>query len=117
MAAMRIMRTGLGAVYLLAPEWVPSVLSVRVDRRARAVVRILGARYLAQAAMISSAPRTPLAPVIGAAVDVMHALSMVALAAVDRRRRRLALADAGAATAFAAAGWRSAHRISGPGAR
>lgn len=117
MAAMRIVRTGLAVVYLLAPQWIPSAMSVRVDHRARVVVRILGARYLAQAVMISSAPRTPFAPAIGAAVDVIHASSMVALAAVDQRRRRLALADAGAATVFAAAGWRSARRISESGAR
>ena len=117
MAVMRIVRTGLGTVYLLVPEGIPSLLSVRVDHRARRVVRILGARYLAQAVMISSAPRTPFAPGIGAAVDLIHASSMVALAAVDQRRRRLALADAGAATAFAAAGWRNARRISESGAR
>jgi hypothetical protein len=56
MAAMSIVRTGIGTVYLLAPAWIPRVLAVRVDDRARIVVRILGARYLAQAFLVSTAP-------------------------------------------------------------
>src|SRR5262245_920437 len=95
MAAMRIARTGLGTVYLLAPEWIPGALAVPVDHRARIVVRILGARYLAQAFLVSSALGRRYALAMGAAVDVIHAASMVALAAVDVRRRRLAMADAG----------------------
>jgi hypothetical protein len=40
---------------------------------------------------------------VGAGVDVVHAVSMVGLALVSARRRRLALASAGVATVFAAA--------------
>jgi hypothetical protein len=117
MAAMRIARSGLGTVYLLAPEWIPGALAVPVDHRARIFVRILGARYVAQAFLVSSAPGRRYALAMGAAVDVIHAASMVALAAVDVRRRRLAMADAGAAVAFAAAGWRRMHRITESDAR
>jgi hypothetical protein len=42
---------------------------------------------------------------------------MVALAAADSRRRSLAIADAGAALAFAAAGWRRKRRINVSDAR
>jgi hypothetical protein len=117
MAAMRVVRAGVGAVYLLAPEWIPSLLDVRVDSRARVVVRILGARHLIQAALVSSAPKRRWALGLGAVVDLTHAISMVGLGVADRRRRRLAVADAGAASAFAAAGWRRMHQISESDAR
>jgi len=54
---------------------------------------------------------------VGAAVDVSQAISMVGLAVADSRRRCLAIAGAGAALAFAAAGRRSKHRITVSDAR
>jgi NADP-dependent 3-hydroxy acid dehydrogenase YdfG len=44
----------------------------------------------------------------GAGVDVLHTASMIMLAAVDRRSRRVALTDALAESLFAAAGISSA---------
>lgn len=117
MAPMSLVRTALGAVYLFVPEWVPGLLGVQVDRRARIVVRILGTRYLIQAGVVSRVPAKRYAPAIGAVVDGVHAASMVTLAAADPRRRRLALADAGIAAAFGAAGWRTAHRFTEQEAR
>jgi len=121
MAPISLVRAALGTVYVFVPQWVPGLLGVQVDRRARVVVRILGARYLIQAGLVSRAvsraPSTPYAPAIGAAVDGVHAASMVTLAAADRRRRRLALADAGIAAAFGAAGWRRAHKLTDSEAR
>jgi hypothetical protein len=116
MAPMTIVRSGLGAVYLVAPEWIPVLLGVRLDRRARLVLRVLGARHLIQAGVVSSAPARGRALAVGCGVDAIHAASMVLLAAVDRRRRRLAVADAGVAGAFAATGWRAAHRSAESGA-
>ena len=116
MAPMTIVRSGLGAVYLVAPEWIPVLLGVRLDRRARLVLRVLGARHLIQAGVVSSAPAQRWALVIGCGVDAIHAASMLLLAAVDRRRRRLAGAAAGVAGAFAATGWRTVHRSAKPGA-
>lgn len=110
MAPMTIVRTGLGAVYLVAPEWIPVLLGVRLDRRARLVLRVLGTRHLIQAGVVSSTGARRWALAVGCGVDAIHAASMVLLAAVDRRRRRLAVADAGVAGAFAATGWRVAHR-------
>jgi hypothetical protein len=44
MPRMRVLRFGLGTLYLVAPKAVPDLLGVPTDRRARVVVRILGAR-------------------------------------------------------------------------
>jgi len=71
--------------------------------RARAVVRILGARHLAQAVLTLWQPRRKVLAA-GAGIDGCHAASMLALAAADPSLRRAGLADAAAATAFTAAG-------------
>ncbi|TKA04810.1 hypothetical protein [Actinacidiphila oryziradicis] len=47
---------------------------------------------------------------VGVEVDLLHAASMLALAATSRRYRRAALTDAGISMAFAAAGGIAAHR-------
>ncbi len=115
MTPLATVRAGVGVMYLLAPAWIPGLLGVTLDRRARLVVQILGGRHLVQAVVVSTAPvrRWPL--VLGSGVDALHAASMVALAAVDCRRRRIATADAALAATLAAAGWRAAHQLkSGP---
>lgn len=71
--------------------------------RARAVVRVLGARHLAQAVLTLWQPRRRVLAA-GAVIDGCHAASMLALAAADPSLRRAGLADAAAATAFTAAG-------------
>jgi hypothetical protein len=68
----------------------------------RVVVRILGARYLAQSAG-GIVVRRPWVPRVDAAIDLTHAATMLALAAADRRHRRPALLSAGVATGFAVA--------------
>jgi hypothetical protein len=73
------------------------------SQRARAVVRILGARHLAQAVLTLWQPRRKVLAA-GAGIDGCHAASMLALAAADPSLRRAGLADAVAATAFTAAG-------------
>jgi hypothetical protein len=80
-------------------------------RRTRDVVRILGARHLAQAAV---SVRWPTRRILAAsaATDVAHAASMIALAVLDQRRRRVAIIDALVATTFAAAGIAAAGRSS-----
>ncbi len=76
--------------------------------RARVVARVLGARHLAQAALTAAGQRAdPGSPVPlggGAAVDLLHAASMLALGAMDRRVRRTTFTDAAVETALAAAG-------------
>jgi len=68
------------------------------DRRARAVVRVLGARHLVQAAMTLNAD--PVGHLVGGTVDLTHSASMVLVASLDRRRRRGAAASAAIALAF-----------------
>jgi hypothetical protein len=80
-------------------------------RRACRIARLLGARHLVQAAVSALAPM-PGVLAAGAGVDVLHTASMLMLAAVDRRARRVALTDAVAESLFAAAGFSSAG---GPG--
>ena len=58
-------------------------------------VRALGARHLLQGVVQASAPALGQRFFVG--VDVLHAASMVWLAAVDERRRRPALVSAAAA--------------------
>jgi len=72
------------------------------DAHVRLVVRVLGARYVVQSLGGRWLHRAWV-PEADAAVDLVHAASMVALAAVAPRHRRLALASAAAATAFAVA--------------
>ena len=72
-------------------------------RRTRRVAQVLGARHLIQAALSALAPQ-PSVLALGAAVDTLHAASMLLLAIADRCVRRVALADALAEVLFAAVG-------------
>lgn len=101
MRGLELLRAGYGLCQLLRPELVAGRLfGLPLDSRARLVVRVLGARQLLQA--LATAP-TGNATVhrLSGGVDTLHALSMVALAAVDPGRRRAALCDGGVASAFA----------------
>ena len=72
------------------------------------MARLLGVRHLVQAGLTVVAQRAdPGNSVLlggGAAVDLLHAASMLALGAVDDAVRRTALTDAAVETALAAAG-------------
>jgi hypothetical protein len=71
--------------------------------RARRVARVLGLRHLAQAAVTAWAPGREVIAV-GAAIDLCHAVSMLAFAAASTPLRRAELADGLAATTLAVAG-------------
>lgn len=102
-------RAGWGALLLGAPGLVLRSFGHRPVRPQTLVVRALGARHLAQAALISpTSPRWT--RVAGAAVDGLHAATAVALGVADRRWRRAVLADAAVAGAFMTAGWALAVR-------
>lgn len=73
------------------------------DRTWRIVGRVLGARHLAEALFDQGGGPDRLR--LSATVDAIHATSALAFAALDRRRRRVALADAAVAGTFAAWGW------------
>ncbi|MDQ6725859.1 MAG: hypothetical protein M3066_06815 [Actinomycetota bacterium] len=75
----------------------------RLDPRARRVVRVLGARQLAQSLTTGFQPTTAVLA-LGAEVDAAHGLSIAALGLFDRRLRRLAWGDALLAAGFMTAG-------------
>jgi len=96
-------RAGYGAALLCAPgPLIGAVTGRPPGPRARTVARVLGARQLAQAAVTVCAPASEVVAV-GAVVDLLHAASMFALAAVDQTPRRAEFADGLAATALAVA--------------
>ncbi len=70
------------------------------DNTARWVLRILGARHLAQTAIELAGPR-PAVQYLGTVVDTIHALTSAGLATADRRWRRSAVIDAAIASGFA----------------
>lgn len=99
-----MVRAGWGLLQLVNPSLVADrVLRVRLDHRAEVVARVLAARQVLQAGLLLAAP-TPTTLGLGAGVDGLHAASMLALAAVDGRRRPPALLDAAIAAAFALSG-------------
>jgi hypothetical protein len=96
-------RAGYGTALLTAPGPLIGLCTGRAPSvRARRVARVLGARHLAQAAITALAPG-PEVIAAGAVVDLLHAASMFALAAVDQTPRRAEFADALCATALAVA--------------
>ena len=100
----------LGAALLTAPEALLSrLLRDRVDGTVRSFARVLGARLLAQAALLERHPG-PRRLLAGAAVDATHAASMVVLAALRPGLRRLALTSAVAAGGLAVCGACEARR-------
>jgi len=103
---VELARAGWGAGLLIAPDRVSALVrGVTPDDRARAVIRVLGARQLLQGVLSAASP-TPAVLAVGVWVDGLHALSGVLFAAVDRRRARPVLLDAGLAAALAAVGRR-----------
>jgi len=96
-----VLRLGLGAVALLRPGTVVRVGRAPDGATVRRVVRVLGARYVVQAAGGAALDRAWV-PAADAAVDLVHAASMLGLAALRPTHRSLALLSAGAAVAFAA---------------
>lgn len=94
-------RFGLGAVAMVRPDLLLRLTADAGGPWARRTVRVLGARYLVQSAGGTLLHR-PWVPDADAAVDLVHAASMVGLAAVAPHYRRPALVSAGLATLFAA---------------
>ncbi len=124
--AVTLVRAGYGVALVCAPRALIKVTGgavageaagaeqPRASGRACGVARVLGVRHLVQAGLTAAAlravPGNPVPLVLGAAVDLLHATSMVALGAVDRGGRRGALADTGIELALAAAGGLAAAR-------
>ncbi|MFY9913796.1 MAG: hypothetical protein WAK18_03945 [Nocardioidaceae bacterium] len=94
----------LGASQVARPEFLAR--DGAGDELTLRAIRVLGARDLVQGVITLIRPSRRVIRV-GAAVDTIHALSMVGLAVVDRRRRATALASAANAAGFALAGLRA----------
>lgn len=108
------LRAVAGSALLLAPGRVLGDLPHRrIDGAASAFARILGARHLAEAAVLwrHNTHRWVLA---GAAVDATHAATMFALAMARPDARRLALTNALTASALAGAGIAASRRQGHP---
>jgi hypothetical protein len=103
-------RVAWGAALLLAPRPVlAGVHHVRADRASLLVARVLGARQVAQG-LVSFARPDPAVLALGVVVDVLHAASMVGLAAVDRGRTRGALTEAAVAGTWGGVGYLTVPR-------
>lgn len=97
-------RTGYGALLLIAPDPVIRLITGRAaDRPTRAMARVLGARHALQGLLSAGAPG-PMVLALGVEVDLAHVASMMGLAALDQPRRRAGLVDALCAGSFAAVG-------------
>jgi hypothetical protein len=94
-----IAQAGVGTAMVLAPRFVSGLPRGAVAPAP--IVRVLGARSVGQGVVTAiRADRTTLA--LGAAVDITHLASMVALAAVSPRWRRTAFGSAALAAVSAA---------------
>lgn len=102
--ASDVVRLGYGVALLVDPDGTGARLTgATLDPRARVAARVLGVRHVVQA-LVCLAHGTHAVRRAGRATDLLHAASMVGLAAVDRGRRRQALTDGTVALAFALAG-------------
>ena len=95
-------RLSLGAAALGRPDLFLCLTHGHDGRGERVTVRILGARYIAQSGAGLGLGR-PWVRDADAAIDLIHAATMLALAVVAPRHRRLAVLSAAAALGFAAA--------------
>ena len=90
-----VARLGYGAALLLAPDLTTGALAGRrLDRRARLVVRVLGARHVTQALVLRTHEPGTTPRRLGRAADLLHAATMALLAALAPGWERAALTDA-----------------------
>ncbi|RDH75527.1 hypothetical protein DVS77_26380 [Mycolicibacterium moriokaense] len=99
-------RAAWGLALLVAPATTLGLVhGLTVDKRSRAVARILGARHLTQATLSGVRP-SPEVLAMGVWVDAVHAATAVGLAVLDTSRARAGLTDAAIAGVWAGAGYR-----------
>ena len=105
-----LVRMAFGIALLAAPDPILRLASQKpATARVRVAARILGARELIQAVVTGVQPDAACLAV-GAETDLVHAATMLALATVDSRTRRVALSSAMTAGMFAAVGAAHARR-------
>lgn len=106
---LQLTRAGYGTALIVAPGPVICLATGRSASRGECrVARLLGARHLVQAAVTALAP-LPGVFATGAAVDAVHAASMLLFATASRASRRACLTDALAEGLFARSTWRTAR--------
>ena len=93
-----VVRASYGSVLVVGPGWVITRAGGRPTRRVEVVARVLGVRHIIQAAVqLWLGPgRTAVA---GAAVDALHAMSMVLVRDNRRRRRKIGFGGRGSRVA------------------
>lgn len=97
-------RAGYGLALFLIPGRTAGLVVHRpLGRGARAVVRVLGLREIVQASTCAPRP-TRAVSTVGLGVDVLHASTMLILAAASPTWRRSALVSAMVASTFALLG-------------
>ena len=102
--ALSGIRVSVGTWLLVAPSaLLAKFFHEPLDRPVLALTRLLGARHLAQAAVMAR-HHTHKWILAGAAVDASHAATMAILAGLRPERRALALTDAACATMLAGSG-------------
>jgi hypothetical protein len=97
-----------GLALLVRPRQVVAALCPEYPASRLWLVRVLGARWVAQHTLVLVAPEVPVVRV-ATAVDLLHAASMVPLLA-STRYRRAALISGGVAAAYAALAPRGVSR-------
>jgi hypothetical protein len=105
--AAPLAQAATGAVLVARPDALVALVVGDGAHPATWIVRFLGARMVVQGCVVGARPTRALL-VGGAAVDALHAASMVLVARGEPRYRRSALASALTATMFAAASAASA---------
>jgi hypothetical protein len=99
--ALAAARIAWGTVLLISPNRVLEKCPGPLPGYARSGVRVLGARQLIEGAVLARHPRDP-PPEWSVAVDAIHALSMLGLAALQPQLRPAALRSTAAAMTLAA---------------
>lgn len=108
MRATDAVRIGLGAILLARPSLPGTLTATSASPRSRLVVRVLGARMLAQGALgLSGRTWTP---AVDAAIETTHALTMLPLLRHGPATARPALLSVLSAASFAAADLRASQR-------
>ena len=97
------------ALLCLTRPLLRSLAGEPADRQVIEIARLLGARQLLQSLITARRPTRRILQ-LSAAVDAVHATTMVAAAAADAGPRRLTVASATMAAAFAAAGLAQSRR-------
>jgi hypothetical protein len=99
--ALGAAQVGIGAVMVVAPRFAAGLAGGPVAPTP--IVRVLGAREIGQGAGTAIRPDVTTLT-LGAAVDIAHLASMVALAVISPRWRRAAIGSAAVAAVSAVTG-------------